>query len=156
MTRAQHERAALDRLMHELQQRLEAQKKTNADVGSAPMVIASFILPASLRGANDVTPIALPPHVDAVRLQAPLETTRFSTLDAEIRDAATNQIAWRGANIEPDRRTVAVTIPASVLKSRTYLLELRGPRRPGATPEPLAAHVFKVVMTLSGGGVSEP
>ena len=159
MTRAQNERAVLDNLMNELQHRLDAQGQTNAEVakeldrlrttntgpGSVPMVIASFILPSSLRGANDITPIALPPSVDAVRLQAPLETTRFSTLDADVRDATTNQIVWRGGEIKPNGRTVAVTIPASVLKSRTYLLELRG-LRPGATAEPLAPNAFRVVI----------
>jgi hypothetical protein len=159
MSQAQRDRASLDRLMNELQQRLDAQEKTNAEVakeldrlrvtntsrGSVPMVIAAFVLPSALRGTNDITSIALPPNVDAVRLQVPLETARFSTLDADVRDATTNQIVWRGADIKPDGRTMAVTIPASLLKSRTYLLELRG-LRPGATAEPLAPNAFKVVI----------
>lgn len=156
------ERAALDTLTRALQQQLETQQTANAEAakelahlrtvgpgtgtGSAvPMVIASFVLPSSLRGPNDVTRLALPPNVDAVRLQAPLETTRFSTLDVDVRDATTNQIVWRGAGIPPIGRAVAVTIPANVLKSRTYLLELRG-LRPGAAPEPLAPNAFQVVI----------
>jgi hypothetical protein len=124
---------------------LDRLRVTNSSRGTVPMVIASFILPSSLRGADAITPIALPPNVDAVRLQVPLETARFSTLDADVRDATTNQIVWRGADIKPDGRTMAVTIPASLLKSRTYLLELRG-LRPGATAEPLAPNAFKVVI----------
>ena len=155
------ERAAIDNLTRELQHQLEAQQSANADAakelerlragarttaGSAvPMVIASFVLPSSVRGANDITPIALPPKVDAVRLQVPLETARFSTFDADVRDAATNQIVWRGTGIAPIGRTVAVTVPATALKSRTYLLEVRG-LRPGATPEPLAPNAFRVVI----------
>jgi hypothetical protein len=154
--RAEH--AALDNLTRELQHQLDAQQNANADAAKelerlhaaatssgVPMVIASFVLTSSVRGANDITPIALPPKVDAVRLQVPLETARFSTLDADVRDATTNQIVWRGAGIRPIGRAVAVTVPANVLKSRTYLLELRG-LRPGATAEPLAPAAFQVVI----------
>jgi hypothetical protein len=161
------ERASLDSHAQRLQaaeQRLEAQLQANAEAakelerlrmlpsssssgaGSAvPMVIASFLLPSSVRGANDITPIALPPKVDAVQLQLPLETTRFATIDADVRDAATSQIVWRGTGIRPIGRAVALNIPANTLKSRTYLLELRG-LRPGATPEPLAPAAFRVVL----------
>jgi hypothetical protein len=169
---AQRERAALDHVTRELQLRLESQQTANAEAAKelerlrvatagtnnsgnssssvsggsiVPTVLASFLLPSPVRGANEITKITLPRKTDAVRLQLPLETTHFSTLDADVRDATTNQIVWRGTGVRPIGQAVAVTLPANVLKSRTYLLELRG-LRPGATPEPLAPAAFQVVI----------
>ncbi len=157
---AQHDRRALDAQTRTLQRELEAQQAANEEIAkqlertraslggntgpAVPMVIASFLLPAPVRGPNETTSIALPPNIDAVRLQVPLETARFPTVDADIRDATNNQVVWRGAGIRPIGRTLAVAVAANVLKSRTCLLEVRG-LRPGAPPELLGPYAFKVV-----------
>jgi hypothetical protein len=169
---ARVERAALDAKARELQQQLAAQRQADAETarelerlraslatvqqrnggtGAAalPTVIASFVLPPATRGAGDITAITLPPGADVVRLQLPLEGTRFSVFSATLRDATTNQIVWRGGDLHPvagrDKRTVTIAIPAGVLKPRPYLIELGGERTGGA-PEPLSPYTFRVVI----------
>jgi hypothetical protein len=147
---AHAERATLDAQTRALQQQLDARQlltDSGRGAATAPAVIASFILPPGFRGAGETPTITLPPDADQVRLTLPLGTVRVASFSAALRDASSNQIVWRGSDLHAlngrTTRTVTITIPASMLKPRTYLIELQGTRADGAsaTLSPYACEV---------------
>jgi hypothetical protein len=128
---------------------IEQRAAGGAAARPAPTVIASFVLPAGVRGANDVATITLPPGTDVVRLHVPLEEERFATFSAVLRDATSSQIVWHDqglrATAERNHRAVAIALPATLLPPKTYLLELTG-MGAGGVSEPLSPYVFQVVI----------
>jgi hypothetical protein len=162
-------RVALDDRTRALQQQLDGQRSLGAAtatelarlqdslaaighhaVGGAfamPTVIASFVLSPAMRGSADLTTITLPPKTDAVRLQLPLEGQRFPRFTAVVRDATSNRIVWQATGLSPiagrDESATTITVPARLLKSRTYMIELTGVR-PRKAPEPLSPYAFQV------------
>ncbi len=161
---AHADRATIDDRARVLQQQLEDMAKDLARLRATPSpvpapspspaiptVIASFVLPPSTRGASELTKITLASDVTSVRLHVPLEGDRFSTFDVALRDAASNQIVWHANGLhaanERGQRAVAVTVPANLLKTRTYLLELSGARGAGSPePEPIGSFAFQVAL----------
>jgi hypothetical protein len=168
--RARAERTTIEDRARGLQQQLDAQRAA-ADANetaakqaavktpsTTPTVIAAFVLPPPSRGVGNVATIAPPPGIDTIRFHAPIEGEaehdRSATFEAVLRDATSNQIVWRGAGPRAgtgrNARFVAVTLPAHLLKPRTYLLELlksSGSNGAGgdSTPEPFGSYAFHVV-----------
>jgi hypothetical protein len=173
---ARSERTALEQRARALQQELDQQKSTatqtteelsrlrdslgtlqqhaagagsTAGGSAAATVIASFVLQPGTRGGTEIPTITLPAGADVIRLQLPLEGGHASSFTAALRDAASNQVVWRGTGLHAvtgrEKRTVAITVPATLLKPGTWLLELNGAGA-GGVSEPLGPYPFQVVI----------
>jgi hypothetical protein len=171
---ARSSRTALEQRARELEQQLDQQRSNAAQTtqelarlhdslatlqrhaagsgaaGQAPSpVIATFALAPGTRGGSGIPTLELPAGADVIRLQLPLEGGPASNFSATLRDATSNQIVWRGAGLHAaagrDKRTVAIAIPASLLKPGTWLLELNGVGA-GGVSEPRGPYPFQVVI----------
>ena len=171
MIDARATRAALETREQELQRQVTEQRSVNAETArelaqvrealaqrpgaAAPnqpagtAVIASFVLLPPRRGAGDLPTIAIPPGTQAVTLQVDLESDDFPIYRAELKDPATAQVIWRSANLRAARgdgaRSLSITLDASVLKPRTYTVDVTGVPARGA-PQSIGSYPFKVVV----------
>jgi hypothetical protein len=96
---------------------------------------AVVLLPQT-RGIGPVPVIALPPGAAMVAFDLALEAGDFSRYEVALKDPATNRKVWQSGILTPDlsRRpaTVAVAVPAGVLRPQHYSLELSGRSSAGA------------------------
>jgi hypothetical protein len=96
---------------------------------------AVVLLPQT-RGIGPVPVIALPPGAGMVAFDLALEDGDVARYEVALRDPATNHIVWRSGILTPDlsRRpaTVAVAVPAGLLRPQHYSLELSGGNSAGA------------------------
>ena len=117
--------------------------------GSAPSLpaIALVLLPQT-RSVGPIATIAVPDGANLVALELRLESNAFARYQAALKDPGTNRIIWRRDRITAragDRMpTVAFTIPAGVLRSQHYSLELNGTSASGEA-EVAGSYVFEVV-----------
>jgi hypothetical protein len=153
---ARTERAALEDRARGLQQQLDAQRAAKPEsTQTTPTVIASIVLPPLSRGGTGVAGVATvttPPDADFIRLHAPIGRARYASVTAVLRDAAANQIVWRqrgaasgATETGRESHTVAVEVPATLLRPGTYLLEITGTRAGGGS-DTLGPYAFQVVL----------
>jgi hypothetical protein len=106
-----------------------------------------FLLLPMRRGAGEVATIALPKNVEQVPFRLRLEPDDFQRYDTALRDSATGQVVWRsgrvGARSGGGDRYLELQVPASLLKSQAYVLELSG-RRPDGSAEFVTSYAFRV------------
>ncbi len=168
LTVMQTERAALDRRARELEQQLDAQRSANAaasqqerplepasaaaSAGPAPAAreartIALVLLPQT-RAIASIPTMVIPPGTSRVALELRLESDDFSRYQVGLQDPATNGIVWRSgwiaAKPSADRPSVSVLVPASVLKTQHYSLQLTG-RGEAGRDEVVASYVFQIL-----------
>jgi hypothetical protein len=113
----------------------------------SPPAIALVLLPQT-RSVGPIATIAVPDGANLVALELRLEPNDFARYQAVLKDPGTNRVVWRRDKIAAragDRMpTVALSIPASVLRSQHYSLELDGTSARGET-EVAGSYVFQVV-----------
>lgn len=124
--------------------------RTRAPVQGSPppsAAIALVLLPQT-RSLGPIPTIAVPDGANLVALELRLESNGFARYQAALKDPGTNRIIWRRDKVMArggDRMpTVALSIPASVLKSQHYSLELNGTSASGEA-EVAGSYVFQVV-----------
>jgi hypothetical protein len=128
---------------------LENTRTRDSVQGSAPSLpaIALVLLPQT-RSVGPIATIAVPDGANLVALELRLESNDFARYHAALKDPGTNRIIWRRDRITAragDRMpTVAFTIPAGVLRSQHYSLELNGTSASGQA-EVAGSYVFEVV-----------
>jgi hypothetical protein len=109
--------------------------------GSGPASMAfttiAIVLLPQTRGVAPVAVLEMPRGTDRVRFDLRLESNRFPGYQVALKDPAVNQIVWRSGRLaaaslggEP---TLAVVVPARLLKSQHYALELLGAGAPGSS-----------------------
>jgi hypothetical protein len=121
--------------------------------GSAPVsspslpAIALVLLPQT-RSVGPISTIAVLDAASVVELELQLESNDFARYQAVLKDPGTNRIVWRRDKIMAPAGgrtpTVALSIPAGVLRSQHYSLELNGMSASGEG-EVAASYVFQVV-----------
>jgi hypothetical protein len=125
---------------------LEARSASTQQGGKTFM--PSFMLRAATRGAGDIATIAIPAGTDAVTLQLDLEED-FPRYRIALKDPATDQIVWRGDNLQAtstgEVKSLPITLSASLLKPQTYTVELTGVPARGAA-ELVSSYTFRVVI----------
>jgi hypothetical protein len=128
---------------------LESIRARGSAPGSSPSLpaIALVLLPQT-RSVGPIASISVPDGANLVALELRLESNGFARYQAALKDPGTNRIIWRRDRIMArggDRMpTVALSIPASVLKSQHYSLELSGTSASGEA-EVAGGYVFQVV-----------
>jgi len=127
-------------------ERTRARGSAGASSPSLP-AIALVLLPQT-RAMGPIATIAVPDGAHFVELELQLESSDFARYQAVLKDPGTNRIVWRRDKIAAragDRiPTVALSIPATVLKSQHYSLELNGTNASGES-EMAGSYVFQVV-----------
>lgn len=78
----------------------------------------------------------MPPGTARVAFELRLESNEFPRYQVVVKDPATNEAIWRSSRVAAmatgDQPSVFVLVPASLLKSQHYSLELIGQSAAGA------------------------
>jgi hypothetical protein len=161
--------ATLDRRAKELERQLEGQRSsteaaqnelarvresgaaTSASIGragaSAVSAIALVLLPQT-RAIGPIPTLALSRGADRVAFDLRLETQDFHEYQVGLRDPATNDVIWRSdwtvARTLGDQASVSLAIPAGLLKSQHYSLELTG-RGGSESGQVVGSYAFQIV-----------
>jgi len=112
-----------------------------------PPAIALVLLPQT-RSITSIPTLAIAPGVDRVTFDLRLEANDFSEYRAGLQDPATSRIVWRSGWIAPrstgSQSSIRVVVPAGVLKTQHYSLDLSG-RAAGGSAEIVGSYAFQVV-----------
>ncbi|HEY2823736.1 MAG TPA: hypothetical protein VGJ06_22025 [Candidatus Acidoferrum sp.] len=126
----------------------------NTKKGGAPDALAhgldnvatvTMFLPAPTRGASTVPKVDVPAGTGLVVLSLGLGSSDEKTYRVQLMNPATQQVLWHSGVLRPgsDGTYVSVTVPAHVLRSQMYLIELMHDAANGA-PELLGTYPFRV------------
>lgn len=165
MAQTQAERTALEQREQELQRQIDAQRLADAeteqelaqvrerlaqleqqqpsDQPREPRTVA-FNLSPQTRGAGQVPAITVPAGIDSVALKLETEATGFPRYQLALKDSASGQIIWRSARLRANGAVLRVNVPARLLKSQNYVLELSGISAAGDA-EKVANYPFRVI-----------
>jgi hypothetical protein len=150
------ERTALDRRANALEQQLAAEQAAQAAVRrqleraeqsahAAPAAV--MVLLPQTRALGPIPVIAVPAGVERVAFDLRLEVSGFGRYQVALKDPATGRIVWQSDALVPgpSRRplTIAVSVPASLLKPQHYSLDVRGLLPTGAR-EIVGSYTFQV------------
>jgi len=108
----------------------------------------SLILLPQTRSIGAVPTLAIPPDAERALFELELEANEFPRYQVGLRDPATNRVVWRSvwiaAKSQGDRASVSVAVPASVLGSQHYSLDLSARTETGAT-EVVGSYAVRIV-----------
>jgi len=118
--------------------------------GGTPAVesqaIGLVLLPQT-RALSGVPALSIAPHSNRIRFELRLESNDYSRYQAALRDPRTNATIWRSAWIAPIAATkgsaVEVAVPAALLKTQHYSLDLTG-RATSGTAHIVGSYAFNV------------
>ncbi len=160
LSTAQSERAALQRRAEGLEKQNAEQRAALAEAGKQPpggvvqamldqLRIVSLILTPQRRGLGKVPTLSMAPETDIVALQLQLESDEFSQYEVAVKSAADNRVLWRsgklGSVAANGGKIVAASVPASLLSTGHFSVDLTGTTRKGR-PELLASYAFRAVV----------
>lgn len=163
-------RAEMAVRLRELEQQLAEERTARADAAQAgrgnapigaeptgrsvvptpavPAPLAALVLLPQTRSAGPIAAEALPSGVERVPFELRLESNDFPQYQAGLKDPATNQIVWRSAWTAPirsgERPSLAVAVPANLLKPQHYSLELTG-RNTAGRSEVVSSYTFEIL-----------
>jgi hypothetical protein len=164
----QTERAALVQRQEELTKQLEQQRTADAKTveelqrvrqslaeleqhtaAKPELSVASFVLLPPVRGVSKLPTLSIPKGIEEVVLLLELESDDFSRYGVKLKTAATGRILWSKANLRAtlsgEAKGITVALPAGLLTSRLYSLELTGISAEGKS-ELLGSYPFQVVL----------
>jgi hypothetical protein len=105
----------------------------------------TMFLPAPTRGASTIPNIDVPPGTGLVVLSLGLSSNDVDKYRAQLMNPTTNKVLWHSGLLRPgsDGTYVSVAVPANVLRSQIYLIQLMHDAANGA-PELLGTYPFRV------------
>jgi hypothetical protein len=107
----------------------------------------SFVLPPVTRGAGELTTLAIPSAASEVRLELQLELDEFPGYRAALKVPSSDRTLWRSGALKSaggaGSKSVAITLPATLLKPRTYSVDLTGIPSSGEE-EVIGSYTFRV------------
>ena len=121
-------------------------RQPGASAGQSPATaIATFVLAPPTRGVGSLPVVTVARASESVQLQLQLEVDDFPRYRVLLMAPQSGHALWTSEALQsaPNRRTVAVTIPSSLLRSQNYSLELLG-IPPQGSPELVTDYAFKV------------
>ena len=147
LTTVEAGRVATERANAELRQQLERVRST--PVLPAPL-IATFQLTPPRRDVRTETIMTIPRAATEVRLQLQVELDVPNVFWAALRDPGAGRIVWRSGDVtaeaaSPGNSLVVVTIPASVLAPRRYVIDLSRIDRSGSA-ELIGQYAIRAVL----------
>jgi len=104
----------------------------------------TMFLPFPTRGASTVPTVKVPPGTGLVVLSLGLGANDEDSYRAQLMDPATQKVLWHSGVLRPgsDGTYVSVTVPAPVLRSKVYLVQLTHDVANGRS-ELLASYPFR-------------
>ena len=124
-----------------------AAQTATAAAQPAPPVVAIVLLPQT-RGIAPIPALAVPRGTGRVAFDLRLESNDFPRYQVGLRDPAVNKIVWRSgwivAGSSAGQPTLRVTVPAGLLKSQHYTLDLTG-RGIDARPTVAGSYAVEIV-----------
>jgi hypothetical protein len=104
----------------------------------------TMFLPSPTRGASTVPTVSVPAGTGLVVLSLGLGSNNEKSYRAQLMDPATQKIFWHSGVLRPgsDGTYVSVTVPAPLLRSKMYLLQLTHDATNGDS-ELLASYPFR-------------
>ena len=162
----QARREQLQRSQQETQRLVESQRSANAN--SEPEIartgqpntepshngvtpspggrVVSFMLAPPMREAAPIRTVPLPSDTGLVKIQLELEAD-FPVYRVQLLDSVARQTLWRSANLKPrasgPRKVIELSLPPSLLKSATYVLQVSGVS-PSGSSEIVGDYSFRV------------
>jgi hypothetical protein len=110
--------------------------------------ILAVILAPPLRGAGQLPTVSIKTGTSVVAMQLQLEAADYSAYRVALIDPANNQTLWRSRNLKPriksERKAIAVSFSAGLLKRQNYILRVAGIPASGGS-EIVGDYPFKVV-----------
>jgi hypothetical protein len=157
---AQREGAVLGSRAQELARQLDEQRAANSGTmteldriraaqPAAPITPTAPVALVLLPQARDVGPvpaIALESGSGIVAFDLTLEAVDFPRYEVVLKDPATSRAVWRSGVLTPRPTrpaTIAVTVPASVLKPQHYSFDLSG-RNAGGAVDIVGSYAFQI------------
>ncbi len=104
----------------------------------------TMFLPAPTRGASNIPKIDVPAGTGLVVLSLGLGSTDADKYRAQLMNPSTQKIVWQSGLLRPgsDGTYVSVAVPANILRTQTYLVELMHDAANGK-PELLGTYPFR-------------
>lgn len=113
---------------------------------SAANTTLAVLLAPPTRGNARMPVITVPAGIDRVSFELEMQTNDFALYRAQLKSSSSGEILWRSGDLQPSSKLglyqVSVELPASVLPSRNYVLEISGVRAPDT--QPVGSYVFSV------------
>jgi hypothetical protein len=141
-----------DQRARALSNQLDEQRSANTSMthelarsqASRPIAAVALVLRPQTRGADAVPLIAVRADSSAVPLELLIESVDYARYAVTLRDPATNRTLWRSAELTPSSSRLSVVVPARLLKTQHYSLELSG-RRASGPAQIVGSYAFQVV-----------
>lgn len=155
LSRADEQVAAAAQRANTAATELEAQRKATAIATQAladarvarPAATVALVLRPETRGAAPTSTISIAPGSATVPLDLQFESGGQASYEVALKDPASNQVVWRSATVTAQRErhpaVVSVGVPAALLKSQHYALDLFELRK-GTAPEFIGSYAFEV------------
>jgi cell division protein FtsB len=142
---AANELARVRERLVELERQSANQPKYEPNEPVSPDVpkVATFTLAPPLRGAGQITKLTLPGGTTGVALRLELESNDFPAYRTVLKNPATGGTLWQSGRLKAAGKFVPVRLPADLLQSQNYTLELSGISTSGAA-EIVASYTFRV------------
>ena len=125
-------------------QKLEALEKQMADQGSAPAKLFAFTLSPQQREIAAIPDVKIPAVAESSVVTLKLERDDFSAYQTVLKNSATDEILLKSKAEKSANHTVVVKLPAKILKSDDYILELSGITQNGSV-EIISGYPFHIV-----------
>ena len=138
---------AVEQRNAELQRQLERAPEQRA-APSAP-VTATVVLRPPRRGPEREAVVAVRKDATQVAFRLEVESDAYPRFWAALKDVASGAIAWRSPDVNAEsagaNRIATIVVPAEVLRSQRYVIELTGVAKGGAS-ELLGAYPIRVTL----------
>ncbi len=142
------QRDAAQQKEQELAQLRAQQSRAQPQKGPESGLVATLFLTPQLRSARQIPIVTIEPTTNSMVAHLELEPNDYSTYRVELIDSSNPQAAWTSVPLKPgvkgDHQTLSVSIPAGLLKPRSYNLRVFG-LAPDGTREMVSDYPFRVV-----------
>lgn len=125
----------------------EPTKKDGVQEQSKPR-LATIVLSPQLRSASETPEVSLNTNTDYLAIRLELEPNNYSVYKVLLLDQTNGQVLWRSNRVNgqntADGKVLNLRLPAELLKSRSYVLQVSGLAKRGVE-EPISDYPFRVV-----------
>jgi len=136
---------AIQQELAQVRERLAQLAQQQSITQPAKPIVVAFALSPQTRGTSQIPNIAVPVEANALALKLDVEATGFPVYQAALKSPATGETIWRSGRLKVNSSDGAlrVSVPAKLLKSQNYVLELSGISARGQ-PDNAGSYSFRI------------
>jgi hypothetical protein len=125
---------------------LEQKLAARPELEQPQVRLLALNLSPQTRGVTRIPELTVPAGIDYLAVTLELETNDFPTYRAALKNPVTSKFVWRSGELKAGKedKPIQFKLPASLLKSQNYLLELSGISA-GGTAQIVGSYPFRVV-----------